>query len=270
MFSIGRQNRIQFLHQKSNNFLIVALVLCISLVSSSFSFAQSSLIQDVDYNRDSRSLVLMLNSNGYAMGFRFSKRLDGYRSRLIDIDFSWVRHPKEQRIVSRYGSQSKFVYGKLNQLMLWRLGMGRQKEIYGKYAQEGLAINYYYTLGLSLGLLKPVYFDVVKLDEEGNTYIVTELFDSDKIYNSGQIYGGTSFFKGFDEMQAVLGGGAKFAFSFDINKKYRGVNTLEMGLAFDLFYKQMPLMAFSEAQYYVFTLFIAYRFGRKMEHSITN
>jgi len=234
------------------------------------TFSQTDLIQDVDYNRDSRSLVLMLNSNGYSSSFRFSKRIDGFRSRIIDIDFAWVKHPKEQRSASRYGSQSKFVYGKLNQLMVWRLGYGRQKEIYGKYASSGIAISYYYTFGLDLGLLKPVYFDIVKLDDAGNPYVETEKFDSDIIYNSGQIYGGAPFFKGFDEISTAFGGYVKFAFSFDINKKYKSINALEMGGVFDFFHREIPLMAYSKPQQYMITLFIAYRFGKKREQRINN
>jgi len=257
------------LRYKSSCFLKSGLIFFFIIISIS-SFSQSNLIEDVDYNKDSRSLVVMLNSNGYALGYRFSKRIDGYRSRLIDIDFSWVRHPKEQRIPSRYGTQSKFVYGKLNQLMLLRLAYGRQKEIYGKYAKEGIAINYYYTFGLNVGFLKPVYFDVIKLDQQGNTYISTEKFDSEVIYNSGQIYGGTPFSKGFNEMTAAFGGFFKFAFSFDINKKHRGINTLETGFVLDVFHKKLPLMAFSEPQAYLFSLFIAYRFGKKLEKRINS
>ncbi len=233
-------------------------------------FSQTNLIEDIDYNKDSRSFVLILNSNGYAAGYRFSKRIDGYQSRLIDIDFSWVRHPKEQRISGPYGNQPKFVYGKLNQLMLCRLAYGRQKEIYSKYTQEGVAISYYYTFGLNLGLLKPVYFDVVKLNAKDEAVITAEKFDSDVIYNSGQIYGGTSFSKGFGEMTAAFGGFVKFAVSFDINKKHRGVNSLEAGFVLDVFNRPLPLMAFSDPQQYLFSLFIAYRFGKKREIRINN
>jgi len=263
MYNFFLKNTNLNLKYKSGCFFKSSLIFFFLFVTSNALFSQTSLIEDVDYNKDSRSIVLILNSNGYAAGYRFSKRIDGYRSRLIDIDFNWVKHPKEQRIPSRYGNQNKFVYGKLNQLMIGRLGYGQQKEIYSKYTQEGIAISYYFLAGLDLGLLKPVYFDVVKLDAKGNTYISTEKFDADVIYNSGQIYGGSPFSKGFSETSAVLGGFIKFAFSFDINKKHRGINTLEIGSTLDIFHKKLPLMAFSEPQMYLISLFIAYRFGKK-------
>lgn len=252
-----------------SRFINRVLILFFTLFTLSSVYAQSELIEGNDYNRDSHSINLMLNSNGYSIGYRFSKRKDGYRSRVIDIDIAWVEHPKEKRIASRYDNQSKFVYGKLNQLLVARLGYGRQKEIYGKYSESGVAINYYYSAGASLALLKPVYFEVWKEVGTEEQYISTEKFDPKEIYNSGQIYGGASFFKGFNEIEPVGGAFAKFAFSFDINKKYKMVNAIELGVIFDLFYKKLPIMEYSEPQQYVFTMFLAYRFGKKRDHRIT-
>ncbi len=247
------------------------LVLLFILIFNYCSFSQSTLIDELDYNKDSRSLVFMLNSNGYATGFRFSKRIDGFRSRLIDIDLVWYKHPKEQRMSSLYANQSKFVYGKLNQLLILRTGYGKQKELFGKYAKNGIVISFYYTLGASLGMLKPVYFDVIKgFDFDNRVLFESEKFDKEEILNPGQIYSGGSFFKGFDELEPVFGGYIKLAFSFNINKTYKAINTLEIGTVFDFYHKQLPLMAYSENKQYIFTMFIAYRFGKKREQRINN
>jgi len=148
--------------KRESRYFSNVLILLFLIIFQYNSFSQSNLIDELDYNKDSRSLVFMLNSNGYATGFRFSKRIDGFRSRLIDIDLAWYKHPKEQRMSSLYANQSKFVYGKLNQLFVARVGYGRQKELFGKYAKNGIVISFYYTIGASFGLLKPVYFDVIK------------------------------------------------------------------------------------------------------------
>lgn len=258
-----------FLVHESRLFKIF-LIFFFFIFSQNQAFSQTDLIQAVDYNKDSRSIAFMFNSNGYALGYRFSKRLDGYKSRIIDIDFAWVKHPKEIRKSSLYGNQSKFVYGKLNQLIVGRIGYGKQKEIYGKYSESGIAINYYYSFGASIGALKPVYFDVLKIDASGNPYVETEKFDSETIYNSSQIYGGTSFFKGLNEVTAVVGGYAKFAFSFDVNKKMRAINAFELAAIFEFYNKPLALMANTSQDQYLFTLLIAYRFGKKREQRINN
>ncbi len=256
--------------KKSSHFFKSSLIFLFLLFASNTLYSQSTLDSLVDYNKDSRSLVFMLNSNGYSVGFRFSKRLDGFKSRLIDLDVAWVRHSKEQRIASLYSNQSKFVFGKLNQLFSGRVGYGRQKELYGKYAASGIAINFYYTIGASIGLLKPVYFDVVKNAGTKDQYVETEKFNKDEIYNSAQIYGGASFFKGFDEIVPVFGGYIKLAFSFDINKRYKAINTLELGAIIDIYHQKLPMMEYVEQHPYIFTMFIAYRFGKKRDKRINN
>ena len=250
------------------------LILFFTILSYSFSYSQSDLIQELDYNRDSRSLVFMLNSNGYSAGFRFSKRIDGFRSRLIDIDLAWVSHPKEQRVSSLYPNQSKFVFGKLNQLMVARLGYGRQKELFGTFAASGIAINFYYTAGVSIALLKPVYYDIVKdviIDNNGNVIQIiheSETFDKETVLNPGQIYSGGSFFDGFDEIDPVVGFYVKAAVSFDINKKFKAINALEIGAILEVFHKELALMEHTKHQQYLLTMFVAYRFGKKRDKRI--
>jgi len=244
------------------------LILFFVIVFSLNVSAQSALIDDIDYNQDSRSLVFMLNNNGFSSGFRFSKRIDGYKSRLIDLDLTWYKHPKEERSSGYYGGRYKFVYGKLNQLLIARAGYGRQKELYSKYSKKGVVISFYYLLGANVGLLKPVYFKVVQNPDrnpDGSFKTVDEKFVEEKGIH---IFERASFFKGFDEIDLAFGAYARAAFSFDINKKYKGVNTLELGASVDFFHKPLPLMASNPKHPYIFTLFIAYRFGQKHDTSI--
>ncbi len=228
--------------------------------------AQSELITQGDYNRDSRSVVLSLNSNGFSLGGRLSKRKDGFRSRLIDFDFSWVKHPKEIRTSGVY-YQNKYVYGKLNQLMTTRLSYGRQKELYGKFADGGIAIHFYYTVGLSVAWLKPVYYEVlIPAGDIYNTDI--ETYPDGNIHSPYDVYQGAPFFKGFDKMSFAFGAVIKGAFSFDVTTKYKVINALEIGASAEVFNRKLPLMADYKHEQYLISLFVAYRFGKKMDHAI--
>lgn len=249
---------------KSRYFQSVLILFFIISISQS-TYAQSTLIDDVDYNQDSRSVVFKLNTNGVTAGFRFSKRVDGYTSRLIDLDLSWHKHSKEERSTGYYGGRYKFVYGKLNQLLLTRVSYGRQKELYSKYSKKGIVISYYYLLGANIGVLKPVYFEIVKSRDDLGYNTEKETFS---VENGNYILERASFFKGFNELDFAFGGFARFAFSFDINKKYKGVNAIELGGSIDVFHKPLPLMAFTSHQQFIATLFIAYRFGQKRVNKI--
>ncbi len=228
--------------------------------------AQSELITQGDYNRDSRSVVLSLNSNGFSLGGRLSKRKDGFRSRLIDFDFSWVKHPKEIKTDGAF-YQNKYVYGKLNQLMTTRLSYGRQKELYGKFADGGIAIHFYYTVGLSIAWLKPVYYEVFKtsIDPNDTEY---QTYSDGNIHSTLDIYEGAPFFKGFDEMSFAFGAVVKGAFSFDVTTKYKVINALEIGAIAEVFNRKLPLMADYKHDQYLISLFVAYRFGKKLDHAI--
>jgi hypothetical protein len=242
---------------------IIVLILSFFIFSGFDSYSQSKEITFSDYNRDSRSIQIALNTNGFTVAYRFGKRIDGFRSRLLDIDVAWVKSPKEKRIA---GLESKYVYGKLNQLVVGRVGYGRHKEIYGKYADGGIAINYYYTIGLSLGWLKPVYYEIRKSVNSGNGEIIELEKFSDFMFN---VNGAAPFYEGVSESQLAAGAFAKFAFSFDINKRYRSVNALELGAILDVYHRNLPIMATDVNRPFLLTLFIAYRFGQKKEHRIT-
>jgi hypothetical protein len=254
---------IKYKHISKSRLNQLVLILSFLILYSPEIEAQTGVIENQEFNKDSRSLAFALNSNGIAASYRFSKRIDGFRSRVIDIDLAWIKSPKEKKI---NGFESKFVYGKLNQLVVARLGYGRQKEVYGKYADGGIAISYYYNFGLSVAWLKPVYYEVRKIDKENKTYVEEELF-YDYITN---VNGRSPFYKGIDESSFAFGGFAKLAVSFDINNKANAINALELGLILDVYHKELPIMAIEKHDQYLLTFFIAYRFGRKKEQRINN
>ncbi len=246
-----------FARKKSWRWMVVLFGL---FLFSSEGFSQTDYRTDNDYNRDSRSLILALNTNGYRLGFRFSKRVDGFRSNLLDIDLAWYRHYKEKTFIFSAGSQSKYSYGKLNQLILLRTSVGREKELYGKYAKSGVAVLLSYHLGASVGFLKPYYL----IDNQGNGV----LFKDMKNPSVGFIRQRAPFTKGFDELKFAFGAHAQIAFAFDINRKHKKINNLELGATFDFFHRKLPIFANVQQHHYILTLFIAYRFGKKIKDSI--
>ena len=226
------------------------------------SFSQGEIDSTRDFRRNSKSIGLSLASNGYIIDFQYSKRITGFKSRSLSIELAWIKNSKEVRIYNQYGSQSKFVYGKLNHFFAIRLGYGHQLELFSKADDRGVAVNFHYKIGPSFGILKPIYYDVLRSNQYTN-YISTEKFDIQYIKNAGQIYGGASFFEGIDELSLITGAFVKLSIDFNINKKDNAINLLETGVIFDLFYKKIPIMAFNSQKSYFLTLFISYRFGVK-------
>jgi len=226
------------------------------------AFSQGELDSIRDFRRNSKSIGLTLASNGYVIDFQYCKRINGFKSRSLTASLAWIKSPKEIKIYNQYGSQSKFVYGKLNHFFALRLGYGQQIELFSKADDRGVAINFHYKIGPSLGILKPIYYDIIRSNSQKN-YISTERFDANTIQNAGQIFGGAPFFKGFDELSLVTGVFIKLSMDFNINKKPKAINLLETGVIIDLFTKKIPIMAFDSQKSYFLSLFVSYRFGMK-------
>lgn len=222
---------------------------------------------------DSRVVTLNENSysgfvasNGFGVNYRYGKRLDGFRKRLLDFDFAYIKHPKEIRTQNPYyENQKRFVFGKLNTFFLLRTGYGIQKEFFSKYDKGGVAIRGILTGGLTTGLLKPVYYEVVDSTkiQDGRRYIYigTKRFDN-SIHSVADIYGRASFFKGFSEMGFRFGAFVKMAFSFEYSRNFETINALETGVVVDLFSDVVPLMHTEKNERVFISLFVSYRFGR--------
>lgn len=213
-----------------------------------------------------KSYAILLNSNGWGINYRNGKRLDGFRKRLIDLDFAYVRHSKEIKTQNPYyENQKRFIFGKLHYMYTFRTGLGLQKEIFSKFDKGGVAIKYFYSGGFSLGLLKPIYYEVVDsseiIDNRRVLYISNKLFDY-SIHQVSDIYSRSSFFRGFGETKMIPGLFLKLGLSFVYSNAYETINALDAGIVFDAFYKEFKIMATEKKDQFLVSLFVNYRFGK--------
>ena len=225
------------------------------------------------------SISAMLNSNGFGANYRYGQRIDAANKRLFEVDFAYMKDPKEQRVQPYQNFGTKFVAGKKNLAFNFRLGYGKQHEMFRKHDLGGIAIRYFYIFGPSVVLLKPIYYDVGELVPiPGTQWSDWKPLPPPKKYDShwhGQnirIAGRASFFKGFDELKPIPGAFAKFGFNFDFGKEDKNIHALEVGLIAEGFIKKVEIMDFTNPdinlkkpaknQQFFLTLFISYRFGK--------
>lgn len=258
--------------------IIVCLVLigCFSVV---FAQGEIDFQQKVHY-RNEWSIAAMFNSNGFGVNYRYGQRIDADNKRLFEVDFAYMKDPKEQKSYTITQNGSRYVEGKKNLAFDFRFGYGKQHEICRKFDLGGIAIRYFYNFGPSLVLLKPIYYDWVELIPiPGTAYSIWESLPPAKKYNSEwysknnwRIGGRASFFKGFDELQPIPGAFAKFGFNFEFGKEDRTIHALEAGVIAEGFIKKIEIMDFTNPeislkkyaknQQLFLTLFVSYRFGR--------
>ncbi len=243
---------------------LLIIVLPVWLITVSL-YAQGEIDeQQKVFFRNERSLGILLNSDGFGLGYREGKRVDFLNKRFFEIDLGNLKHSKEYRYTyNNYGGGSgSFIFGKLNAVYFLRGGIGRQHEIFKKADLGGVAVRYFYSAGPVLALYKPIYYRVL-YQISGSVYyfeIREEKFDV-SIHDPTLIYSKASFFKGLDETKALPGLYAKAGFNFEYSRQDKMIHAIEMGAQVNAFPKEIPIMAAPHNKAIFFSLFLSYRLG---------
>lgn len=221
------------------------------------------------FYRNERSWSASLNSNGWGLNYRYAKRLNAYSSIIFDGDFASIRHPKEVKSQSPYkGTWGRtYVFGKTNDAFALRGGAGYQKELFGKFDQGGISVRVFGAGGLSLALLKPVYYQKVTGYNPATDQILYEesLFDPDYMQSVYDIYDRESFFTHIDKTTLLPGFYARAGFCFEYGSEDRILHALEGGVQIEGFLKKLMILATDDNRQLFLTLFVTYRFGKVID-----
>ena len=235
------------------------------ILPSTSLFAQGELnTQSKILYRNERTFAAFLNSNGIGLDYNFAKRINARNHRLYQVELLSLKHPKEIKITNNYYTNKSFVFGKTNNFYEIKAQWGQQSEIYRKNDANGISIKYFYTIGPTIGILKPIYYEVLySTGVPWEVYTKVEKFQP-SIHQSS-IYGKASFFEGINEVSIIPGASAKFGFNFEYSKMDKSINALEVGLGLDVFPKNIPIMAVETNQFFFINLFAGYRFGKVLD-----
>ncbi len=241
---------------------IILNIICLFLLFD-FAFSQGELQEHKTLNFNERTYAINLNSNGYGINYTYGKRLDGYRRATIAVDLCEIKHPKEIRTSNPYfDSQKKFVFGKMNNFYLLKLSFGIHKTVFDKFDKGGIGIGYHIQFGPDLGILKPVYYEVLYPTSNPLLFTTEKEQFSNSIHSTSDIYGKASYFEGINKSKLHLGGFARFTIDFDFGENDMFVNRLECGAQLDAFLKPMEIMANERNTRLYFAIFVGYRFGK--------
>lgn len=211
--------------------------------------------------RNERSFGVSINSDGLGIGYREGKRKDYRNKKLLEFDMGTLKHPKEYKISNPY-TQGSFVFGKLNNVMYIRGGIGHQHEMFSKEDAGGVAIRYFISGGPVIGLYKPIYYRV--LYPVGGVLNEFELRDEKfdlTFHDPSMIYSKASFTRGLNETKALPGLYAKGGFNFEYSRQDKVIHAIEIGSQINAFPKKMPIMSSEDNKAIFFSIFVSYRFG---------
>lgn len=245
---------------------LIIIILILVFISKNI-VAQGEIEERESMFINEKTLGLHISSNGFGGDYRYQKRINAFKKRLYSVEMVLIKDPKEIKRTNPYAFyQKQFVFGKINSFYNLRAGIGVQKKMFSKMDKGGIEINYFYQIGPSLGILKPIYYEVYNFTTQ---LYSTEIFDPTIIHSEYDILGKASFFKGFNELSIAAGGFAKFGFNFEFSTNDKLVKYLEVGSTVDIFSRKIPIMATEKDNFMFYSLFVHYRFGKTINTRVS-
>ena len=204
---------------------------------------------------------LHFNTRGWGISGSYGFQKNYKYKNTVGFTFSNIRHEKEQKIYPDIITNTKgYYYGKLNSLVSLRLTYGGKLILFQSKRENGIEIAARWDAGVSLGLLKPVYLKIDKL----NAITVDERYDP-TLHNSGNINSRSSWFKGLGEAHFRPGVFAKAGFDFNFSPVREVISGGEFGIFLDYFFTDSVQILYNNPDLNYFTgLYLQFNFGRRL------
>jgi hypothetical protein len=249
----------------------IPLLFSFLLLSSLSVFAQSTAkpLKGIIYKRETAYNLKVSTNRGLIFGVEKGKLRAYDLTTFYHLSLGEIHHPKEVRQSAppqtRYRS---FVYGKQNSLFALRAGWGKKKYFSEKAKVKGVAVGMSYSLGPTLGLLKPYYLALTRFNPDNplNYSIRFEKYsenNADVFLSNSRILGAAPFTKGLTEIGLLPGANASLAFQLDWGAFDQRVRALQLGVMLDVFPNNTPLLVGERNTPLFFNFFANLQFGKR-------
>ncbi len=209
---------------------------------------------------------IILHGDGWGLNFFHGKHRTARDRRMTGVEIVGMKHPKEIKSFNPYYEDSRgYFYGKQNSVIIVRPTYGRKHQITDKIRRSGVEVNYVWSIGPSLALVKPVYLQVGKPDQFPYEAITVERYDA-RVHDVHNIYGRATWFRGLNEISLYPGGFARFGFNFEHSGQLAGIKAIEAGISMDAYPVRIPIMADLEGvqnKQFFFAFYLSMKFGKK-------
>ncbi len=250
---------------KIYKYLAVFFLLMLIAWSEVYCQSPTNLDKAVLYRKE-KSFYFVLHNEGWGIGYRKGNRLAFNKTRMFEGELVGMSHPKETKSENPYfGDAHGFVYGQLNSLYVLRGGLGYIRMLNDKPYWGGVQVSYIYFGGASLGLARPKYLYIIKLDSSSpyGYDLVLERYNPETHFLDDNIYGGGPLLKGFESIKPYPGLYGKFGFNFEFGEYDEKIRAIEVGGIIDYYFAKIPMMAFNKYPNYFLTLYINIQFGKR-------
>lgn len=198
---------------------------------------------------------LGLHTRGWNVSLHYGFIKTRMRTMQFIAEFGQINHPKQK--VERYNASSifsqssrAFVYGKRNTLYTLRLGYGEKRYLSSKENNRAVSLAWTYGAGISLGLVRPYYLDLIYRNAGGIPTLRAEKYGPDnwnRFLDIEQVDGPSGGEYGWDEAILEPGFFLKTGLLIDWGAFDQVVKGLEIGLTVDTYFSKIPLLVFEES-----------------------
>jgi hypothetical protein len=204
---------------------------------------------------------LGLSTDGYGILFEKGWKQDKARTSILRLEFFEKKHIKEERVTNPtfFGASNSFIYGKLNNFYQFRAGYGLVKLIGSKGNKNGIEVSAVGLGGLSVGLLKPYYYDMQ--DRTGN--VKKRVTFDKRDTNLTRINGAAGFSYGWKELKVKPGAFAKAGLRFDYGRYNEMVGAVELGLMGEFYAAKIPQLYNNKQKQFFFSGYVSILFGKR-------
>jgi hypothetical protein len=211
---------------------------------------------------------IKLNSNGWGLFYERGRFINVNKTFLWWAELSEIKSPKEEKNtrIDGFGFAlgNPYIYGKINTVFSLRAGLGQQRLIGGKGNRNGVAVSAIYGGGLTAGLIKPYYLNVISDPSTGEISDIKYQGPGDSTFlDPFLILGGSGFGKGISEISLQPALHTRAGLRFDYGRYSELLSAIEVGVQAEYFFKELPIMAVAQNRQFVFNAYVAILFGNR-------
>lgn len=244
--------------------LLIPLLLFVCLSANAQSKAHQIDPQDYQYKHEA-SGGLRVQTNGITLYAQYGWIKDIYRTRLLQIDYTYNLSYTDKKLKAKAQTSRDYLFGVQNKFHAIRVSYGLMRNIADKANRNGVRLSFIFFGGVSLGLLKPYYLDIVRSSDIGPT-ITRERYSAstaDIFLNNDSILGASPIRFGLNKMEPVPGLNLRAGLNFDWGTKDAIVKSLEAGILLDAYYKRLPLLANNHNRFYQIAFYLSFHLGKR-------
>ena len=253
----------------ARNFIVLLFfVVCISYWANAqgeFSEDRESLHYNVN------QFGAKVNTNGFGFIYTFAQRVTYRLRRNYEVEYDYVRSPKEVKMINTYfasysNNVKRFIFGKDNSVHNIRVGYGYNWMLFEKRDKNSVSIHLQANAGFSFAVEKPVYYEMVDsvtvFNNTANYHYSPHRFEDYYTGKVSDIITKSPFSTGIKETKIRPGNYIKLDFSFDFARNAMVVSAIEVGGIVDFYYFPVTIM-YNHPHNFMWSMYIAYQFGRK-------